>query len=869
MQLFGHIRAYLCSVRHVALVIGSVSLASVASAQQPNIVIINIDDMGWGDFGVYGSDYSQTPNIDQLATKGTRFTQFYTGAPICSPSRAALLTGQYSARSGINSFLDNTTSNLARDNANSLSLATPNIVRAFHDAGYATGHFGKWHLGGGRDVGYAVGTTAGTTVTAPRVVEYGYDQAWTQMEGLGNRIINVVNYGGNANGTTTRPSAYYNGLNQASEARGTGNGQDQLVYLERQFNADFIANRTIQFIDDSRAANPDKPFFINYWPDEVHTVNDPPAVYKNKYNALYPSLPVDQRNYLASLEHVDAQIGRVVDHIDQLGLGDNTLILVTADNGAVLANSNRIGSNGSFRGGKGDVFEGGVREPLIARWTSHVTAGRTDTQTVMWTPDLFPTLTQIAGVATPANAAFDGEVLSQALLGNQSQARSKPLFWNMNRGTENRHSNPNSTGAGANGQEVLGIRNGNWKLLINAQGTAPELYDLATDIGESTNRATHNPSVVNLLSQQALLIRYSTPSRTLPDAVTPLVRLKAQDLAGLGNGAAVSSWSDTATGDSFNGSVSQSTAANRPTLQTSALNGRAVVSFDGGDSLASSITNSLPSSGKGITVIAVATGDTSGGTAQRLGQIGSRAGTSGKIVGLDASSTSTDISNGGAGFRFNNGASLYDTPVASSGFHIVTWQVDDAQSYSDAKLFVDGTLPANTFTGTSTTTNMTSFSGADFELIIGTGRNSSGELLTSDYYTGQLAEFLVFNDVLTIGQINLVANYLSTEYALPFAYETNILSAQAALGGDFNHDGKVDSADYVVWRKTGTGGEQGYQAWRANFGNSVAGLNQSIPDGGLAAAIPEPATWIMIGIAAAFLFSDSRTITRGNSGLNQ
>ena len=94
-----------------------------------------------------------------------------------------LLTGQYAARSGINSFLENTTSNLARDNANSLSLTAPSMVRAFHDAGYATGHFGKWHMGGGRDVGYAVGTTAGTNAVAPRIVEYGYDQAWTQMEG--------------------------------------------------------------------------------------------------------------------------------------------------------------------------------------------------------------------------------------------------------------------------------------------------------------------------------------------------------------------------------------------------------------------------------------------------------------------------------------------------------------------------------------------------------------------------------------------------------------------------------------------------------------------------------------------------------------
>src|SRR4051812_13063398 len=388
----------------LAAIVAMHFLSAVSIGQQPNIVLINIDDMGWGDFHVYGSAYSQTPNIDALASQGTRFTQFYTAAPICSPSRAGLMTGQYSARSGINSFLEGTASNLARDNANNLSLNAPSMVRAFHDAGYATGHFGKWHMGGGRDVGYALGTTAGTVAVAPRVVEYGYDQAWTQMEGLGNRIINVTPYGGNANGTTSLPSAYYNSLNQQSEARGTGGGQDQLIYLERQFNADFMANHTIDFIDASRAANPNKPFFVNYWPDEVHTVNDPPAVYKAKYDALYPSLPADQRNYLASLEHVDAQIGRVVEHIDQLGLADNTLILVTADNGAVLANANKIGSNGPFRGGKGDVFEGGVREPLIARWTGHVASNRTDTQTVMWTPDLFPTLTQIAGIANPAES---------------------------------------------------------------------------------------------------------------------------------------------------------------------------------------------------------------------------------------------------------------------------------------------------------------------------------------------------------------------------------------------------------------------------------------------------------------------------------
>src|SRR5690349_20714563 len=160
------------------------AFASAAHAAGPNIVIVNIDDMGWGDFGAYGSEYSQTPNINQLAAAGTRFTQFYSGAPICSPSRAALFTGQYAARSGINSFLDNSTSNLNRDNADSLSLSAPSMARAFQDGGYATGHFGKWHLGGGRDVGYSVSPTAGTNVAVPRIVEYGYDEAWTQFEGL-------------------------------------------------------------------------------------------------------------------------------------------------------------------------------------------------------------------------------------------------------------------------------------------------------------------------------------------------------------------------------------------------------------------------------------------------------------------------------------------------------------------------------------------------------------------------------------------------------------------------------------------------------------------------------------------------------------
>jgi hypothetical protein len=342
------------------------------------------------------------------------------------------------------------------------------------------------------------------------------------------------------------------------------------------------------------------------------------------------------------------------------------------------------------------------------------------------------------------------------------------------------------------------------------------------------------------MASEALAIRYSTPSRTIPDTATPIVRLKAQSLAAQGNGAAVANWTDAATGDSFNGTLSQSAASSRPIVLTNALNGRAVVSFDGNDSLGSSLTNSLPNSGRGITVLAVTTSDSSGATAERIGQIGDSGGAAGQIVGFDVSKSPASESNGGAGFRFNNGASLYDTPIAADGFHIVAWQIDDAQAYAEAKLFVDGTLPANTFSGACTSpTNTVNFSGNDLELLLGTGRSAAGNLLSGDYFSGQLAEMLVFNEQLTIGQINLVANYLSTEYGLPFAYETNLLPFD---GGDHNADGKVDAADYVAWRKTGLGGPQGYTDWRTNFGFSQPGAGNS--------HVPEPAAWVMILLSA-------------------
>jgi hypothetical protein len=278
------------------------------------------------------------------------------------------------------------------------------------------------------------------------------------------------------------------------------------------------------------------------------------------------------------------------------------------------------------------------------------------------------------------------------------------------------------------------------------------------------------------MARQALEMRYQMPSLIPPESSTMLVHLRAENLA-LADGSAVASLADAATGDSFNGGVAQGAAAQRPTLRAAALNGRKVIEFDGNDHLISSATNSLSDAGDGMTIFLVATGDRSGQTAQRAAQVGSSGGGGGRVAGLDVS--------GETGLRFNNGAAVYDAGLVASDFHIMVFRIGHGQSYADATIFIDGTMPQNTFTGSSNNlSSLVNFTGSDLELILGTGRLSNGGLAASDYYTGSFAEFLLYNEQLSELQINLVANYLSSEYALPFAYDTStaVPEPAAALG---------------------------------------------------------------------------------------
>jgi hypothetical protein len=265
------------------------------------------------------------------------------------------------------------------------------------------------------------------------------------------------------------------------------------------------------------------------------------------------------------------------------------------------------------------------------------------------------------------------------------------------------------------------------------------------------------------MAQQVLDLRYQMPSIIPPESSTMLVQLRADDLS-QGDGATVGTWADKKTGDSFNGTASQSTASQRPTVRAGALNGHKVVSFDGNDLLQSSQNNSLPKPADGLTVFLVATGDQSGQTAARATQIGASTGAGGRVAGTDLSVDT--------GLRFNNGASLYDADLGSD-FHIIIYRIPAGMGYADATLFVDGTTDANTFTGNSSNdTALVNLSGSNLELLLGTGRLPNGSLAGGDYYVGQLAEMLVYNEQMTELQINLVANYLSSEYGLPFAYDT-------------------------------------------------------------------------------------------------
>lgn len=444
-----------------------------ATAAQPNIIFFLIDDMGYADLSCYGNKDVRTANIDRLAREGLRFTQYYVAAPICSASRTAAMTGQFPARWRMTSFLANRQMNTRRGMPQWLDLAAPSLGRELQRAGYATGHFGKWHMGGQRDVG-----------DAPLITEYGYDASLTQFEGLGDRILSL--------------NDAFDGKPAKKYALGSDNlGRGNITWLDRSKVTSAFASRSLEFIKAAEKSG--KPFYVNLWPDDVHSPFFPPKALRT--NEAKRAL------YNAVTQAMDDQVGELFDYVrNSPTLRDNTIIIVASDNGPEQG----AGSAGVFRGHKGNLYEGGVREPFIV-WAPGLMAaaakGTTNEKSVVSAVDLLPSILKLAGVtASEAAKKSDGVDASATWLGREAAVRTKPLFWSRP---------PDRPGPARERFPDFSMRDGDWKLLQRADGTAVELYDLAKDASEKTNLATKEPARVEKMKAALTAWRATLPEVTL------------------------------------------------------------------------------------------------------------------------------------------------------------------------------------------------------------------------------------------------------------------------------------------------------------------------------------------------------------------
>ncbi|CAN5660535.1 sulfatase-like hydrolase/transferase [soil metagenome] len=413
-------------------------LQTHAANTKPNIVFLLADDLGGGDLHCYGNPYARTPNIDSLARDGTRFTQYYATGATCCPTRTGLMTSKFPAT-------------YPTYPANGGFANHVTITELLKKQGYATGHFGKWHIGPDQKAG-----------------TYGIDAIGAGEEEGGKK-------------------------KKEPDER----GRDAPVYDE-----------AIQFIEKNKGG----PFYVNVWGHIPHNPVNPVDSLVKRWSDLkvkdsdYPEQmlakfkevreaggDVDDgmRRYLADIESLDDSVGRILKRLDELGLRENTIVVFNTDQGADMTKAgqgglrfNQMGFNGAVRGGKHTHWEGGVRVPWIVRWPGHVPAGRTDEQSVISGADFLPTLCAIAGVKiNPAD--FDGEDVSAAWLGQAPHVRTKPLLWKT--------SSP--------GSDSL-IREGQWKLRLptRKKDGEIELYDILADPAESKNLATEHPDIVKKLS---------------------------------------------------------------------------------------------------------------------------------------------------------------------------------------------------------------------------------------------------------------------------------------------------------------------------------------------------------------------------------
>ena len=465
-------------MKSLTVLLSFLILLGSSAADKPNVIFILTDDQGWNDAHFAGHPYVKTPNLDRFASQGTWFRQFYVAATVCSPSRTAFMTAHSPARHLVHGHFADHSMNAARSMPDWLDPKATTLPALLKTAGYATAHFGKWHLGNGTG--------------APPPESYGFD------------VSKTVNS---------------NGPQLGDEAKDP--------YFRAKSTA-LIVDETIQFIK----AHQGGPFYANVWtllphaplkptPDQLKEYEslapraDDPAFgpWMRKYLANAKDLKSQMQVFCASLTDLDTQLGRLFTALEELKVADNTLIFFSSDNGpedyriSNAANAG-VGNAGALRARKRSMYEGGIRTFGLLRWPGHVAAGRVDETSVMGGVDFLPTVCKIAGINLPADLHPDGEDMSDIWLG-QSRPRTKPLHWEWLFNVQGEDYTP----------PMLAVRDGDWKLLVNHDGSKAQLYDIPKDTGEEHDIAAAHPDMVKSLTAKVLSWQKSLPPSSARDQV--------------------------------------------------------------------------------------------------------------------------------------------------------------------------------------------------------------------------------------------------------------------------------------------------------------------------------------------------------------
>lgn len=443
----------------VFLILSQVSFSQTEN--HPNVVFFLVDDLGWTDLGSFGSKFYETPNLDRLVKSGIKFTQAYTASPVCSPTRASIMTGKYPSKMYNTDWFgapqpDEIQNHWTRDKPlkpahyePNLALRETTMAEAFKASGYSTFFGGKWHLGE-------------------------EESHWPEHQGFD------INKGGNDKGAPSTGNKYFSPYNNPRLEDGP----------EGEYLPERLAAETVNFIRENKS----KPFFAMLSFYSVHTPLMTTKALEEKYLAKRAAMNLEDKFepeganknritqahaiYAGMIEAMDQSVGKVMDEIEALGLEENTIIVFFSDNGGLSTAEGSPTTNLPLRAGKGWLYEGGIRVPMIMSWKGNLPQGN-EINTPVISIDLFPTLMDLTG-NLQTNEEWDGESLKNLILdGENTPART--LYWHY----------PHYGNQGGNPGSV--IREGDWKLIYFYESQKIELYNLKEDIGERNNLASTNP----------------------------------------------------------------------------------------------------------------------------------------------------------------------------------------------------------------------------------------------------------------------------------------------------------------------------------------------------------------------------------------